>query len=523
MSANGTVFARPGARAVIYLRVSSRGQVDTDYDPEGNSIPAQRKACLDLARRLGLTVVDEYVDPGKSGRSIDGRPAFRSMMGRVRHGGDVDCIIVYTRSRLFRDATDAALTKRDLRRAEVAILSVKDPTDDSPTGELMAHMVDGFNEYQSRISGQDVAYKMEAKAARGGTPGRAPLGYANVRDIVDGREVRTIAIDPDRASVIVTLFERYATGQYSYHQLRQLALSAGLRTRPTRRHPVGTPLSINKIGSLLRDPYYLGVVTFNGVQYPGRHEPLIDRVLFDKVQTVLTEQRGAGTRERRWHHYLKGLVWCGRCGRRLILEAAVSGSGRRYFYFLCLGRNARSRCDLPRMTPGDVEAAVEAHFATVAFSLEDLDRTRERLDAVATTWQRTATMLRTNIKREHKRLRQLESHLLELVGQVGWPVDVINAKISETRQQHKVLGDQLQAVAQQDAGAREQVEAMVNQLAQPRRFYAALSDDDRRTFAKICFDRIDVDVADDSHAEVAPQPLTAAVDGASSRDRFAAA
>src|SRR4051794_24879351 len=42
----------PGTRAVIYLRVSSTGQVRTDYNPEGISIPAQREACLRKAREL---------------------------------------------------------------------------------------------------------------------------------------------------------------------------------------------------------------------------------------------------------------------------------------------------------------------------------------------------------------------------------------------------------------------------------------------------------------------------------------
>ena len=31
--------------AVLYLRVSTASQVQTDYDPEGISIPAQRLAC----------------------------------------------------------------------------------------------------------------------------------------------------------------------------------------------------------------------------------------------------------------------------------------------------------------------------------------------------------------------------------------------------------------------------------------------------------------------------------------------
>ncbi|ROZ61540.1 hypothetical protein EDL96_13130 [Kocuria soli] len=41
----GAIDAPPGSRAVIYLRVSSKGQVNTDYDPEGISIPAQRTSC----------------------------------------------------------------------------------------------------------------------------------------------------------------------------------------------------------------------------------------------------------------------------------------------------------------------------------------------------------------------------------------------------------------------------------------------------------------------------------------------
>ena len=52
-----------GKRAVLYLRVSTRGQVNTDYDPEGISIPAQRVSCRRKAEQLGLTVVDEYVEP----------------------------------------------------------------------------------------------------------------------------------------------------------------------------------------------------------------------------------------------------------------------------------------------------------------------------------------------------------------------------------------------------------------------------------------------------------------------------
>ena len=58
-------------RAVIYLRVSTVGQVKTDRDAEGFSIPAQREACLRKAESLGAMVLDEYVDAGESARTAD--------------------------------------------------------------------------------------------------------------------------------------------------------------------------------------------------------------------------------------------------------------------------------------------------------------------------------------------------------------------------------------------------------------------------------------------------------------------
>ena len=56
--------------AVLYLRVSTTSQVQTDYDPEGISIPAQRLACQRKAEQMGLTVIADYVEPGRSATTI---------------------------------------------------------------------------------------------------------------------------------------------------------------------------------------------------------------------------------------------------------------------------------------------------------------------------------------------------------------------------------------------------------------------------------------------------------------------
>lgn len=127
---------RARKRAVSYLRVSSSGQVNTDYDQEGISLPAQREAVA-----------------GRSATTTDGRPEFQRMMARIKAEKDVDYIIVFARSRLHRNTIDSAITKRDLRKAGVILISVMDYTEDTAIGDLVATVLDGVNEYLSRAAG----------------------------------------------------------------------------------------------------------------------------------------------------------------------------------------------------------------------------------------------------------------------------------------------------------------------------------------------------------------------------------
>jgi site-specific DNA recombinase len=125
----------PGTRAVIYLRVSSTGQVRTDY--KGISIPAQREACLRKAREIGVTVIDECVEPGRSGTEMTKREAFQQMLARVRSQGDVDVIIIYQLSRMARSRYDDAIVMADLRKRGVTLVSATEAIDDTPVGQLM--------------------------------------------------------------------------------------------------------------------------------------------------------------------------------------------------------------------------------------------------------------------------------------------------------------------------------------------------------------------------------------------------
>ena len=99
------------------------------------------------------------------------------------------------------------------------------------------------------------------------------------------------------------------------------------------------PLSVSNFAWLLRTPYYAGIVSYRGVTYPGAHLlAVISPDLYAAVQAMLDAQGRAGEKRRLHHHYLKGSVFCGRCGSRLIVMKVRNRWGTEYGYFYCLGR-----------------------------------------------------------------------------------------------------------------------------------------------------------------------------------------
>lgn len=88
-------------------------------------------------------------------------------------------------------------------------------------------------EFYSKNLSHEAKKGLHEKARRGGTPGYAPLGYLNAREQVDGREVKTIAFDPERAPHIRWAFESYATAKWSITDLVEELARRGMKTRPT--------------------------------------------------------------------------------------------------------------------------------------------------------------------------------------------------------------------------------------------------------------------------------------------------
>jgi site-specific DNA recombinase len=377
----------PGAvkRAVLYLRVSSRGQLETDYDYDGLSIAAQRERCEQKARELGAEIVGEYIERAQSAKTND-RPELNAMRSRIKEQHDVDFVILWKVDRFARDRRDDANMLFEIELAGARLVSATENIDHTPAGRLMHGMLATFAEYYSLNLANEVLKGLTEKAKRGGTPGRAPIGYLNRREVVDGHEVRTVIIDAERGRIIRWAFETYATGLYSLADITLLLETRGLLTRGDRKHPP-RPLDVKRVQEMLSNPYYTGIVSYRGKHYPGRHKELVSQDLFDQVQAVLHAHRHAGERDRKHQHYLKGTIRCGSCGSGLTYSRH-KGNGGHYEYFVC-PRNQRGECPQGYLPVDLVEAVVEKHHATVA--LTDLERDEIRKAVAEDLGERVST------------------------------------------------------------------------------------------------------------------------------------
>ena len=167
-----------------------------------------------------------------------------------------------------------------VNRAGAKLLSVKEPIGENTSHGIMLEGVMAAVAAARRIEiSEEVKRGVKRKIEVGGTHGRAPIGYLNIREpLPQGGEVRTIAIDPERAPIIIWAFETYATGLYSISDMTILLEARGLRSRGNRRRAPQSAEPLEGPRAAL-NPYYVGYVTHNGRIYEGRHEPLISQEL----------------------------------------------------------------------------------------------------------------------------------------------------------------------------------------------------------------------------------------------------
>ena len=494
-------------RAVSYIRVSTREQAQRGGSEEGFSLPAQREANKRKAQSMGALVVKEFADRGESARSAN-RPELQKMLAYLKEDGGIDYVIVHKLDRLARNRADDVEINRAFEEAGVRLVSTSENIDQTPGGMLLHGIMSSIAEFYSRNLANEVIKGMGEKARNGGTLGKAPLGYVNVRGRDEnGREVRTVALDEERAPLVRLAFTEYATGNWTVRQLAEHLNNRGLTIPPTARKPTN-PVSVRLLQTLLRNPYYKGVISFQGVEYAGAHEPLVDAATWQTVQDILTAHAN-GERQRMHNHHLKSTIVCGLCGARLLVQHATSRTSSTYHYFVCARRHRVHDCTFKAVLIDEVEARVAELYQQIRLSSDDrrdIERyLRAEFEHIQANRQQDIQRLTTRQQQlEDQRHKLLKAHYAGAI-----PLDLLKKEQDQLTSSILAIQRELDGYTADAALVEQHLTQALDLLEDCQRLYLAAPDRLKKLLNQVFFERILVNPAvdEDGHPIIPPPAL----------------
>jgi DNA invertase Pin-like site-specific DNA recombinase len=265
----------------IYTRKSSEEGLEQEF----NSLDAQYEACkayIASQRHEGWSLIRErYDDGGISGGTMD-RPGLKALLGDVA-AGKVDVIVIYKIDRLTRSLADFARIVELLEKHGASFVSVTQSFNTKTSmGRLMLHVLLSFAQFEREVGAERVRDKIAASKAKGmWMGGTVPLGY----DAVE----RRLVINVQEASSVQAIFRRFVELKSVQGTLRW-AQREGLRTKLRHKNGIISGAKTFEYGSLrciLSNRLYAGEIEHKGKLFPGQHEAIIDRHLFEDAQTIL--------------------------------------------------------------------------------------------------------------------------------------------------------------------------------------------------------------------------------------------
>lgn len=302
--------------AAAYIRVSTEDQVE--YSPD-----SQLKAIRDYARKNDMILPEEFifVDEGISGRKAAKRPEFMKMIGTAKiKPKQFDVILLWKFSRFARNREDSIVYKSMLRKqCGIEVISISEQLGEDKTSILIEALIEAMDEYYSINLAEEVRRGMTEKAQRGEVVSTPPFGY-DVKDNV-------FVPNPETAPIVKMIFNKYLSGRGCLEIAKELN-TMGIRTK------YGNKWENRGVEYVLRNVVYTGKLTWTPVKSKtrdykneatiitqGKHEPIIEQEIFDKVQKMILEKKKLFPKHSRQssnEFMLKGFLKCSNCGGALV-------------------------------------------------------------------------------------------------------------------------------------------------------------------------------------------------------------
>ena len=343
----------------IYTRKSSEDGLEQDF----NSLDAQREACtayIASQKNEGWAALPDFYDDGGFSGGTMQRPGLIRLMDDIR-AKRVDVIVVYKVDRLTRSLADFAKLVELLDGHGASFVSVTQQFNTTTSmGRLTLNVLLSFAQFEREIAGERIRDKIKASRQKGiWMGGTVPLGY-DVRD-------RALVINEVEADKVRRIFQRYVELR-SVRKLRDELEERGIRSHaritPNGRNIGGNTISRGNLYLMLQNQAYIGMAVHKGTPYPGLHEPIVERDLWNRVQAILAENRVEGRRNSKASRpsLLAGILF-DHMGERLTPTHA-NKQGKKYRYYVSNSLLVTGRGKKPtdragwRLPASEIEAVV---------------------------------------------------------------------------------------------------------------------------------------------------------------------
>ena len=403
-------------RCAIYTRKSHEEGLEQEF----NSLDAQREACeayIASQKHEGWKALPaRYDDGGFTGGNMD-RPGLKALLADIE-AGRVDVVMVYKVDRLSRSLMDFSKLVALFEKHDVAFVSVTQRFDTtSSMGRLTLNILLSFAQFERELCSERIRDKIASAKRKGKYVGGRPLlGYD-----VDRERMRML-VNETEAKLVRHIFGRFCRLGSCMLVARELNEQGHRMKAWTSRKgkPMGGGLwKKTDVHHLLTNRRLLGEVIHKGQSYPGEHEAIVDRKVWDRVQAVLTENRTARANHTRskTRAVLKGLIRC-ECCDAAMAPTYTTRRGKRYHYYVCheAGKNGYDTCDVRSVPAGQIEQAVFTYLREIFADPAMVARTFRATRAQA-AGQRRALVRQKSARA--KRLTELRKGIGRLVRATG--------------------------------------------------------------------------------------------------------
>ena len=331
-------------RCAIYARVS------TDRQRERQTIDAQLRILPEHAKREGWEVVETYKDDGKSGETVEGRPAFKKLLDDAAdHLFDVVLVIDLDRITRSRKSAEGALIFDHFRESGVKLAT---PTQgiidlDDEDQDLLV----GIKREVAKWEKRKIVRRMMRGKREAAKKGRRfacldPYGYRWVPSETHPSG-GSYELDPEEAVVVRRMFHLALVDGVGINMVVWQLNAEGHRTRDIRRgsRPDGGrgEWATSTVGKILRSTTYRGefVVFKKDTQSTTiKVPPIVDAETWERTQSALKRRKS----ETRWKHdrkyLLSGVARCGVCGYAMWVVNARPHRHGQHAYYRCSSSNS---------------------------------------------------------------------------------------------------------------------------------------------------------------------------------------